>query len=126
MYFELLFDTNIIIQRLRQSKNSSQGTLEFTKFAKYLYLSAISICELFALAGISRDEEKEIKIFISRFKILSVNYDVALCAGMLARTRPGKQRRSDLLIAATALIFNVPIVTNNKKDFYKIPGLKLV
>ncbi|MBI2410332.1 MAG: hypothetical protein HYV32_00350 [Candidatus Kerfeldbacteria bacterium] len=46
---------------------------------------------------------------------------IAERAAMLGRTR--KTKLPDLLIAATALILDIPLITKNKKDFRKIPGL---
>lgn len=45
-------------------------------------------------------------------------------AAMLARKAPIKHRAYNLLTAATALAYNLTLVTSKDRDFADVPGLK--
>lgn len=89
-----------------------------------IFVSSITIMEIFALAGMSVEEEKVLKILLKRIVVIPVSYKIAEHAGRLARTR--RIGKADLLIAATALELGLPLMTRNVKDFKKISGLKIV
>ena len=62
-------------------------------------------------------------------RLLDVDYDVGWKYGevnseLLDRGLPPPEM--DLLIAATALVHNLTLVTHNKQDFANIPGLTIV
>ena len=123
MYQQILLDTNIVIEKY---PHGNVGLAELRNYGEKFWISVISVCELFSLPGLSETEEKQIIKFISNFKILGVNYPIARRAATLIRTRPNRKYRSDLIIAASALVFNIPILTKNQKDFVRIPDLKIV
>mgnify|MGYP001559457641 FL=1 len=79
--------------------------------------------ELYALAGMSEREQKVIDLYLLQSEILPVTLPIARRAGLLARTR--RKGKPDLIIAATALEHNIPLLTRNTKDF-RISGLKLL
>lgn len=119
----LVIDTNIVIIG---SKKNSDILKSLQLLAEVIYISAISIAELFAIAGISTYEERYIKKLLETMQIIPVDYAIAFQAALLARTRPSRQHRSDLIIAATALVTNSKLVTFNERDFIKIPNLELI
>lgn len=115
----LLLDTNIIIGILNDAipfKLFEQGEWRIS-------VSAVTIMELYALAGPGRDEEQRIDAAVMLLEVIPVDRVVARHAGILARTR--RRGKPDLLIAATALEHEIPLVTNNIRDFKHIPGLRV-
>lgn len=120
MLNSILLDTNIIITVLNKEPNLWK---QLQKFADHFLLSTISVCELFSVSGISSAEERKIENLLQYVQVVPVSYKVAREAAVLARTRPSRSRRSDLLIAATALVKNIPLASFNEKDFRSIPGL---
>ncbi|TSC79281.1 MAG: PilT protein domain-containing protein [Parcubacteria group bacterium Gr01-1014_29] len=114
----VLLDSNYIIGILN-------GDIPVEEFAFRRYaISVVTVMELYALAGMSADEEKRIDEAIRHLDIISIDASIAKQAGILARTR--KRGKPDLLIAATALVLHVPLLTHNIRDFKNIPDLKLL
>lgn len=113
----ILLDTNIVIEHLKHGMLADVSPE--IKFA----ISVISVTELFRFAGMAQIEESLIEEFLLITQIFSLDSSIARRAGYLGRTRSTKL--ADLMIAATALEWNIAIVTKNLKDFRNIPGLKV-
>ena len=66
----------------------------------------------------------EVKNFITDSSVLNINADViAQCVTL----RKGKKIKTpDAIIAATALAYDLTIITRNTKDFVNINGLKII
>jgi predicted nucleic acid-binding protein len=94
-----------------------------------LGISAVSYIEV--LIG-AEDEKDDLRIqeFFSYFEVVSVNTRIARDAARWIRRRKLKNLRNsgfaDTIIGYTALALNVPLITNNPKDFSVFPGLKTV
>jgi toxin FitB len=56
--------------------------------------------------------------------VLPVNEDVIAQAILLKQAK--KMSLGDAIIAATALVFNQPVVTRNTADFLHIPNLTVI
>ncbi|MCL4352922.1 PIN domain-containing protein [Patescibacteria group bacterium] len=71
--------------------------------------------------------EKESKKYLSWFQTQDLNEEIAYILGMILRRKMYTSGASlaDLIIASTAIYLNAKLATNNKKDFAKIPGLRL-
>jgi predicted nucleic acid-binding protein len=65
-----------------------------------------------------------------RYEVSVIDFDVP-CAERFGKTRADLRRCGlevktvDLIIAATALVHNLTLVTHNTKDFQNVPGLRL-
>ena len=114
----ILIDTNIVIEHFQK------GLLSDTDPEFHLYLSVISETELLRFAGMAQIEETFINDFLSITRILSIDSSVARRAASIGRTRSNKL--PDLLIAATAVEWNMSLFTRNIKDFKSIPNLNLL
>lgn len=117
MSSKFLVDTNIIIGYLNDN-----SYFNYVQNSKNMFISAISIMELYALGGTGKPEEEKIRDTLDLINIASI----AQRAGYFARTRPNRNNRSDLLIAATAIELDIPLMTRNVRDFKGIPEIKLV
>ncbi len=110
-----LFDTDILIDYLR----AHQGAIECleTRVAE-AYLSAISVAELYQ--GVREGAERsDLRTMLSAMTILPISDEVAERGGLLSRDyRPTHGvGLADALIAATAEIYSLKLVTLNKKHF---------
>lgn len=119
MYKLILLDTNILIGIL----NSTIDVKDLPLANSYA-VSVVTVMELYALAGMSKSEEKRIDQALQELEIINLDFTISKRAGILARTR--KRGKADLLIAATAIEANISLFTFNKKDFRNITNLKLV
>ena len=81
--------------------------------------SVITRCELFA--GSEVDEEG-VRVLLAPFRELSVDRAVAELAGRVRRETG--IRMPDALIAATALLHRLTLVTRNVRDFERVPRLR--
>lgn len=70
------------------------------------------------------EEKIEFELFFSEINILTVTEEIANVSIQLRQTR--KISLPDSIIAATALVNNMPLVTANIKDFKWIDGLALI
>ena len=122
----LLFDTSVFICHLRGEADRctdylqqvASGTLDGM-------ISVVTIAELYAGEKITESDEAVLDSLIKPFQVVDVDTEMSIQAGRLVR----QWRRShgiglvDALIAAAALIEQVPVLTLNTKHFYFIPGL---
>jgi len=118
-----LFDTDVIIDYLRGNRKAVQ----FLKsFEGEFCVSTITIAELYS--GVKSDEEeKDLKYFLSLFTVYPVNNEIAISGGKLCN----KWRQShgmglaDALIAATANINDMRLISLNKKHFGMLNRLEV-
>lgn len=108
-----MVDTDVLVDHLRGARRFEPGT-------QAVAYSVITRCELFA--GRSADEER-LDLLLAPFLELAVDREVAERAGRLRRA--GGIRTPDALIAATALVHGLALLTRNRRDFAGIPGLAL-
>jgi toxin FitB len=124
-----LIDTNVISE-MRKSSRANPGVQAFFDAAKdqgqRLYLSVVTVGELRRSVDLIRHRgdtfqasrlENWLDTVIDSFSshILNIGTDVAQTWGHLRV--PNGERSLDKLIAATALIYNLTVVTRNVADF---------
>lgn len=115
----ILIDTNILIYQLTGQLDLSD---ELSSCAS-LNISAITVTELYA--GTESEDLTDMRDFVSEFNVLPLTKEVAELAGMYAAQLESKKYK-DYLIAATAHMHNLHLVSANKKDFFGLPLKKAI
>jgi len=128
---KLMLDTNICIAIIKQKP---KDILE--KFSAYqvgdICISSVTLAELRYGVAKSQYQDKNqaaLDEFILPLEVPSFDETAALYYGTLraALEKKGTPIGSlDTLIAAHALSLNLTLVTNNTKEFNRIPSLKLI
>jgi predicted nucleic acid-binding protein len=70
-----------------------------------------------------------LRVFLGRFVIVPSSRDLVLkwAQVMVAARRAGRRlETADAWIAATAVLYDAPLITHNVSDYLGVPGLKLV
>lgn len=109
----MLFDTNILIAFLRGDEIVTATIIELQRQGRSLLISTISIAEILAFPPLTEIEIDSIKKFLARFIAIQVDENVADMAGLMKR-RYGIAL-ADSIIAATAILKKVPLVTRDKR-----------
>jgi tRNA(fMet)-specific endonuclease VapC len=74
-------------------------------------------------------ENRQWLVSLARFAIVPSSRDLVLkWAEVMASTRRGGRRieTADAWIAATALLYDCPLLTHNRADYLGVPGLRLL
>ena len=70
-----------------------------------------------------------LRIFLARFVIVPSSRDLVLkwADVMVAARRAGRRlETADAWIAATAVLYDAPLITHNASDYLGVPGLKVI
>jgi predicted nucleic acid-binding protein len=116
-----LLDTNAVIDYLDE-KLTSKGNLLIDE----IVFPQISIATRIELSILPNANEEQIEImqqYISYCKIYELSEEVVL--KIIEIRKKYKIRDFDSIIAATALVYNLAIITSDK-DFMNIKGLKII
>ncbi|MBC7388966.1 MAG: type II toxin-antitoxin system VapC family toxin [Opitutaceae bacterium] len=117
-----LLDTNVIIDYCN-SKLPIQARVYIEKLEPAI--SFITVIELFAGIGISKEE----KTILEKFVELSLVYD-KIGSDIIDTTIKirikSKAKLPDCIIAATAIVHNLVLLTRNVDDFKNIEGLHVI
>lgn len=105
-------DTDVLVDHLR-------GERRLDPRANRIAVSVVSHCELFA----GTDDAGLLRRFLSPMIALPVDREIAELAGV-TRRRAGIST-PDALIAATALVHDLDLVTRNRRHFDRVSGLRI-
>lgn len=120
---KILVDTSILIDLQKGQPNTIK---KFDKLKEKVIISRITACEF--IYGAKNKKEKKVNMqFIDHLKIVEVNetiseYTYSLLDKHGLATKLGI---ADAIIAATAIVKDLPLWTLNKKHFLKIKELEL-
>ncbi len=123
-----LLDTDICSAYLK-GDNRVHG--RFVQYGGRLHVSAVTAGQLFTwalVAGPASDRMQRLLGLLRDTTFLDVNRSVSEKFGDLRAQQIRKGQTTpdtDLLIAATAMVHNLTVVTHNQKHFATVPGLSL-
>ena len=95
-------------------------------------ISFMTEAELEQWALLSNWQAKRIewlRVFLGRFVVVPSSRDLVLkwAEVMVAARRAGRRlETADAWIAATAVLYDAPLITHNVGDYLAVPGLKLI
>lgn len=117
-----LLDTNVILYYLHGSDTTFDPLFyAFEKGTIELLCSVVSEYEMLGYPDITNEEEVTIVSFLSTINVITIDRRIATTAALLRRRHHRKP--IDLFVAATALTYDIPLITKNVRDFQKIDSL---
>ncbi len=125
-----MLDTNMCIYIIKNKPEKVKEKLFSTHF-KDICISSITLSELYfgvEKSNYSQKNKIALELFLSPFKVLPFGNEAAITYGKvraLLEKNGTPIGAMDYLIAAHALSENLVLVTNNEKEFVRIPNLKV-
>jgi tRNA(fMet)-specific endonuclease VapC len=121
----VIFDTTVLIELYRGNVSVKQRIEELAPDT--IYISSITVAE-FMVGAKDKLDIIQLQKQLSNYTFLSLNEGInnlflELFDSYSLSHRPGI---ADTLIAATALYYDLPLYTQNKKHFGFIPGIRLI
>jgi predicted nucleic acid-binding protein len=118
---EYLIDTNAVIDYLDNKLPNKAAELIDGIEAK---VSVITRMELLAWPGASKKQSLILNEFVDAAEVFNLEEQVILKAIEIRKAT--KTKLPDAIIAATALVHKLTLITRNTKDFEKVSGLELM
>lgn len=117
----LLCDTNIISELCKPQPD--QGVIAWSAEVTTIAISVITLEEI--IYGLNAKPSARIQIWFQEFlktycQVLPITSEIAQCAGELRgklRTQGMTRTQADIMIAATAQVHHLTLVTRNTRDF---------
>jgi predicted nucleic acid-binding protein len=119
-----LIDTNVAIYYFGLALSTESEKLMDQILSEIYFISVINRIELLGFKQLNENESDALYSFVSKSSIFDLEEDIILETIQIRKTYNIKL--PDAIIAATCLINNCSLVTNNIKDFDKINGLHLI
>lgn len=116
----LLLDTDIFIDYFNTGR--FHALFDSSRFT--VYYSAITKKELLTKPGLRDNERASILAELAQCRLIALSDSITARYSDLRRRYPSLEK-GDALIAATALLKHLPLMTRNKRHFQMIPGLTL-
>ncbi len=120
---EFLIDTNILIYYLADAIPEEELPTVEEIFRKSFNVSIITKIEFLGWKGHTPEGFEKSKEFISFARVMPLTDEIADVAIELRRKVSIKL--PDAVIAATAILYDLTLVTRNIKDFEKVDGLRV-
>jgi len=89
-----------------------------------LYISSISYIETLGYSFQNQDEEKEVTEYCEKFERIFLTKEIEKQTILIRKAN--KIKLPDAIIAATAIVYNLILVTYNIDNFKNIQGLKVL
>jgi predicted nucleic acid-binding protein len=119
-----VFDSNILIYHINDQLDRTAERVVSSLFEEPVYISVISRIEILAWKGHSEQSRNMTN------ELLSTLTEISLEEPIIQTTINIRLHSSvelpDAIIAASALILGLPLVTRNMEDFGRIEGLRLI
>ncbi|MFQ3576789.1 MAG: type II toxin-antitoxin system VapC family toxin [Cytophagales bacterium] len=116
-----LIDTNVIIDNFGNKLPEKAKTLIYSI---ELTISAVTKIEILGWKDATKEQLKPLYEFMEIVNILPINE--AVIEKTIAIRQTKKIALGDAIIAATALVYDLIVISRNTSDFKNIEGLKVV
>ena len=126
----VVLDTDVV-SFLFKNDSRAQSYLPHLNDQQWL-ISFMTEAELEQWALLSRWHAKRIdwlRVFLARFGIVPSSHDLVIkwAEVMVAARRAGRRlETADAWIAATAVLYEAPLITHNANDYLGVPGLRVI
>lgn len=121
---EYLIDTNVAIEYIGEALPEKALDMLDDIIDGQFYISVINKIELLGFAGITKNEKLKFQELINAANVLDLDEDIV--NSTIEIRKQYKTKLPDAIIAATALVNELIIITRNQKDFDKIEGLEVL
>lgn len=128
---KIFVDSNYAIDYLR-GRTYTKDLIEKIKNKELeAHISVATVFELYVGALLSHDPKnrfEDVEKLLNWFHVIDINKEIMLLAAKIhvdLRRRGLALEIQDILIAATSMSMNMALLTNNKKHFTNIQGLRL-
>lgn len=123
----VLLDTDVVSLLFKRDSRAERYRKHCT--GRLLCVSFVTLAELLRwplVRGWGPERVAALKQTIARYAVLPFDEDMCLRWAEIA-SRPGRPMNyHDSWIAATALAYDVPLITHNRSDFEHIAGLRIL
>lgn len=120
MKSQILLDSNIIIY-----STNAEHRIILEQLKQYeLSASKISIIEVLGFHRLDPFEKMEYELFFNHIKLYDIDDTIIQQATKFRQTK--KMSVGDAIISATALIYQLPLMTRNDGDFEWIDSLTII
>jgi len=121
---QYLIDTNAGIDYLGEALPQSGMSFMDLIIDNEYNLSVISRIELYSYSKLNDRDKGILDIFTSHSSLLNIDDDIIEQTIKLRKTY--KTKLPDAIIAATAMVHNLTLITHNSKDFKDIQNLSII
>jgi predicted nucleic acid-binding protein len=119
-----LIDTNVVLYYFGLALSSeSEKFMDKILVEKY-FISVINRIELWGFKAINKNESEALNSFIDHSTIFDL--DEPIIVQTIQIRKEYNIKLPDAIIAATCLVNDCYLITNNVRDFEKIKGLQLI
>lgn len=118
---QLLVDTDILIDYINRRVHRTY--LENPR--NRIYYAAVTKKELLSKKGLKDSEKRAILTLLNRFRLIRVDQRVVREYSHL-KSIYASLERADALVAASALVRRLPLLTRNQRHFRRVKGLLLL
>ena len=118
----MILDSNIVIYSNRHGYKSLLAYLD--KHRRDLQVSLITQLEVLGFHKLALQDKTDFEASFVSVPILPLDEEIVAEAIRLRQQR--KRSLADSIIAATGLLYNQPVLTNNVADFADIEGLQVI
>jgi len=116
----MLLDSNILIYAANQSAPEIESLATSADSA----VASVTQIEVYGFTGLKPEEKAALNILFRRLTVHSL--DAAVIERAIALRQENKMGLADAIIAATALVHDLLLVTRNEEDFKHVAGLRVV
>ncbi|QKZ14291.1 type II toxin-antitoxin system VapC family toxin [Spirosoma sp. KUDC1026] len=118
----MIVDSNVIIYAIQPNRDALLQYLLDRIDA--IHVSAITKLEVVGFHRLNDVEKDQFETFFDLIKVVDISAAVISTAIRLRQQR--RRSLGDSIIAATALLYNLPVLTHNVADFSTVDGLQII